>query len=140
MTSRTVRITFTEDTSGSSAYVLPLLQKILDPQEGIKANVIDGTRADGSIIIPGGKKSQKIEIEGILYDDGYDFVSISIAMATMRTSLTAETGTLTLEWLDGASWTTIWSYTVRRIGEIIFPSSMRTDMQAYKVEYIVLSY
>lgn len=140
MGSYTVKFTFLRSGSGYSDYDFPLVQKISDPQEGMKATVIKGTRGDGSICIPGGKKSQTLKIEGIFYDDDYDFVAISTAMTAMRAAVTTDTGTLTMQYWNGASWVVVWAYTVRRIGEIDFPSSMRVDSQNYNLEFLVLSY
>ena len=140
MASYTVRITFTPNLSGASTYTFPLVQSVGDPEQGMKATVIEGKRGDGSIIIPGGKKSQRIELEGILYDDDYDYVAIQTAMEGMRTDVTTDTGTLVMEYWNGASWVNTWSYTVRRIGEISFPPSMRVDMQKYKVTFLVVLY
>ena len=139
MASYTVRITFLRDGSGYSPYTFPLLQSVSDPVEGMKATVIKGARANGTVVIPGGKKSQNIEISGMFYDDDYDFVDITVAMAAMQAAVTTDTGTLTMEYYDGG-WNTVWSYSVRRIEEIVYPTSMRVDSQKYQVSFLVLSY
>jgi len=135
----TVRITFTKDQSGAVSYVLPYLQHVSDPQEGMKATVIHGKRADGAIVIPGGKKSQQINLRGLLVDaDGYKDITTKIN--EMRTKVTTDQAVLTMEHLEGASWVTDWSYTVRRVDEIRFPKGFRTSSQEYEITFLVLAY
>ena len=114
------------------------IQHVSDPQQGIKATIIQGTRGDGSIVIGGGKKSQEIVVRGILFDaDGYK--DLTALMDEMRTKLTTEVATLTMKHYD-SGWVTDWQYTVRRITEIRFPKSMRTESQNYEVNFLVLAY
>lgn len=123
---------------GSGDYTLPLVQSISDPQEGMKATVHEGNRADGAIVIPGGKKSQEIVVTGILLADGY--VDITTAMSTMRSSVTTNVATLTLKHYDGG-WTNDWAYTVRRLTEIKFDeNSLRTNDVEYTITFLVLAY
>lgn len=136
----TVRIKFQESVSGSVAYILPHVFSVSDPIEGMKVTVIPGKRGDGSIVISGGKKSQKIEVEGIIWEDGYDYKTLTTAISTMRSSLTTEIGTLTMEHLEDASWVTDWQYLIRRIDEVDFPTSLRTSGQKYKASFLVVSY
>jgi len=125
--------------AGAGDYTFPLVQSIFDPVEGMKATVIEGNRADGAIVIPGGKKSQEITVKGILLDnDGY--ADLTTLMATMRSSVTTGVATLTLKHFDGG-WTIDWAYTVRRIGEIKFDeSSMRTNDIGYTISFLVTAY
>ena len=133
----TVQVVFQLGVSGEE-YILPHVFKISDPQQGMKATVIPGTRGDGSIVIPGGKKSQEITINGRLIDnDGY--VDLTSLMATMRNMVTTDQATLTLEHFDG-TWQNDWQYQVRRIEEIDFPESLRTWEQEYSVRFLVTSY
>ncbi len=135
----TVKITFLEDSTGSVDYDLPYVFHITDPKEGMKATVIKGTRGDGSIVIEGGKKSQEIIVKGKLFDnDGYK--DLTTLMTEMRTKLTTGVATLTMKHLEGVSYVTDWAYTVRRIEEIRFPKSMRTESQDYEVRFLVLAY
>ena len=130
-----VKITFYD---GTNTYDFPNVFHISDPKEGMKATVIRGKRADGSIIIPGGKKSQEITIRGKLFEeDGY--ADLNTAMNTMRNSITTDTATLVLKHNDGG-WQTDWSYTVRRIEAIRFPQSMRIGVQEYEVTFLVIQY
>jgi len=123
---------------GTYDYNLPLVFHISDPKEGIKATVIPGVRGSGSIIIPGGKRSQEITIRGKLFDeDGYKDLTTKIN--EMRTKVTTDVATLTLKHYDG-SWVNDWQYTVRRIEEIRFPQSDRTAVQEYEVSFLVISY
>ena len=136
MSSYTVKLNFND---GTYDYDLPHVYSLKDPKEGMKATVIEGTRGDGAIVIPGGKKSQEIVVRGRLYDsDGY--ADLSTAMDTMRTNVTTDEATLTLKYWTGTIWQNNWQYTVRRIGEIQFPESLRTDMQNYEIRFLVVSY
>jgi len=135
----TVKINFSVSGSGNPDYDLPHVFHITDPKEGMKATIIKGTRGDGSIIIPGGKESQTITIRGNLFEsDGY--ASLTTAMTTLKNNLTTDVATLTMKHLEGVSWITDWTYTVRRISEIRFPRSLRTGKQEYQVEFLVLAY
>ena len=106
----------------------------------MKATIIRGNRGDGSITIPGGKKSIEIRIRGKIIDDtGYD--AITSKMNEMRTKVTSGSATLKMQHYNG-SWIDDWAYTVRRITEIRFPQSLRTedDSQGYEVVFLVISY
>lgn len=132
-----VKVNFND---GIYNYDLPHIFHVSDPKEGMKAVVIEGNRADGSIIIPGGKRSQTIRVRGNLFDeDGYkDLVT---AMNTMRQNITTDVATLTMKHKEGVSWITDWTYTVRRVNEINFGTqSLRTGKQEYEVEFFVISY
>jgi hypothetical protein len=124
---------------GTNQYTFPIVQSVSDPKEGMKATVIQGTRGDGVIIIPGGKKSQEIRISGVIVDnDGY--TDITTEMNNMRSKVTTNVATLSLQHYIGGSWVTDWAYTVRRIEEITFSDSFRTIDQPYEVRFMVLSY
>jgi hypothetical protein len=137
MASYTVQLVLNNGISGSE-YIFPHVFSVSDPKEGMKATVIEGTRGDGVIIIPGGKKSQEIIIRGRLIDnDGY--ADLTSLMTTMRTMVTTNQATLTMEhWTT--TWVSDWSYTVRRIDEIVFPESLRTWDQEYEVRFLVVAY
>jgi len=138
MSSYQVRVVLNSGISGSE-YIFPNVFHISDPKEGIKATVINGTRADGVIVIPGGKKSQEITIRGRLIDnDGYE--DLTTLMTTMRNTVTTDQASLLLEHWNGSTWQTDWSYTVRRIDEIDFPESLRTWEQEYFAKFLVLAY
>jgi hypothetical protein len=49
MADYTVQFIFND---GSGEVILPLVYQISDPKEAIKATIIEGTRGDGSIVIP----------------------------------------------------------------------------------------
>jgi hypothetical protein len=137
MGSYTVRVVLNSGILGSE-YIFPHVFSISDPSEGMKATIIEGTRGNGSIVIPGGKKSQEITIRGRLIDnDGY--ADLTSLMTTMRSMVTTNQATLTLEHLSG-TYQTDWSYTVRRISEIVFPESLRTWEQEYEVRFLVVAY
>jgi len=100
--------------------------------------IIEGTRGDGAILIPGGKKSQRITISGVIL--GADYKAITDLMNTMKSSITSASGTLLMEHKEGASWITDWTYTVQKINEIEFPTNLRISYQEYNCEFLVLSY
>ena len=136
MSDPTVRINFDD---GTYDYDLPYVFHITDPKEGMKATVIHGTRGDGSVVIPGGKRSQEIIVRGKLLDnDGY--VALTTLINEMKTKVTSAPATLTMKHNVGAGWVTNWQYYVRRVGEIKFPESLRTASQEYQVTFLVTSY
>jgi hypothetical protein len=138
MASYTVQIVFNKGISGSE-YIFPHVFHVSDPKEGMKATVIPGTRGDGAIVIPGGKKSIEIIVRGRLIDnDGYE--DLTTLMNTMRNMVTTAQATLTLEHWNGATWVQDWQYTVRRIDEIDFPESLRIWEQEYSVRFLVIAY
>ena len=57
----------------------------------------------------------------------------------MRTKVTTNSATLKLQHYF-AGWINDWSYTVRRIGEITFPQSLRTSTQEYSVTFKVTNF
>lgn len=130
-----VKINFSD---GTYDYDLPLVQSVSDPKEAMKATVIKGVRADGSLIIPGGKKSIEINVKGKIVEEGYKL--ITDAMNTMKTSITTDPATLTMKHNVGVGWVTDWSYTCRRIEEIRFPASKRTSSQDYETVFIVTNF
>ena len=136
MASFTVVVNFND---GINNYDLPHVFQVSDPYEGMKASVIEGTRGDGVIVIPGGKKSQEIGISGRLIDnDGY--ADLTTLITEMKTKVTTNQATLTLKHWTGSAWQNDWAYTVRRIDEIEFPESLRTWEQEYSVRFLVISY
>ena len=60
-----------------------------------KSTIIEGNRGDGSIYIPGGKKSQRIIIKGILVGDDYN--DLTNQMHEMKTNITTGLGVLKLQ-------------------------------------------
>jgi hypothetical protein len=132
----TVRTIFYD---GTNTYTFPLVQSISDPQEGMKATVIPGIRGNGSIVIPGGKKSQEIIIKGIILDnDGY--IDITTAMDDMRSKVTTNAATLTIEHWTGSTWQPDRVWNIRRINEITFGDSMRICDIEYTVNFLVIAY
>jgi hypothetical protein len=136
MASYTVKLNFND---GVNNYDLLHVSKILDPAPGSKATIIEGNRASGAIVIPGGKKSIRIIIKGVIFDsDG--FADLETAIEDMKSKVTTSVATLTLKYWTGSIWQNVWAYTVRRVNEIDFPESLRTDAQEYDVEFLVISY
>ena len=134
-----VQLIFEDSTISGNTYIFPLVQSVSDASPGMKATVIKGTRADGSIVIPGGQESIEIRISGILFADGY--VDLTTLMDDMRSKVTTNIGTLTLQHFDG-DWQVDWEYAVRRITPIEFPESddFRTQVQKYELSFLVVSY
>ena len=136
MTDYQVQLIFAD---GINSYTFPLVQALRDPNPGMKATVIKGNRASGSIVIPGGQESIEIRVKGYLVDnDGYEDLTDKIN--EMKTKVSTNPATLTLRHWTGSTWQTDWQYSVRRISEIDFPDSFRTSSQEYNVNFLVLSY
>jgi hypothetical protein len=137
MADYTVQVVFLDNLSNT--YTFPLVQSISDPAEGMKATVIEGNRSNGSIIIPGGKRSQEISVRGIIFDnDGY--VDITTKMDDMRSKVTTNPATLTIRHWNGSTWVNDRVWNVRRVNEITFADSMRTTDQNYEVRFLVITY
>jgi len=137
----TVKLNFNDVTNN---YDLPYVQNVSDPIPGMKANVIRGNRASGCIVIPAGKKSIEIVVKGVLWsNEGYaDLVS---QINTMRANITTSPATLTLKhWDDdlsgGGAYITDWAFTCRRIEDITFGDSMRTEKIEYSITFLVTGY
>ena len=114
-----------------NSYELPTVYSVSDPKEGIKNVVIEGFRSDGSVVVPGGKKSQEIVVQGIIV--GEDFDEVSAGIDALKAGVTTEPATLAF----GSEW----SYTVRRLTEIEFEAdTRRTSYQKYTIRFLVLSY
>ena len=124
---------------GSGDYILPHIFHVSDPNPGMKATVIEGNRASGSLVIPGGQKSIEIIITGRLIDnDGY--ADLTTLINDMKSKVTTNQATLTLKHWTGSTWQNDWQYTVRRINEIDFPESLRTWDQEYSITFLVIAY
>jgi len=130
-----VRIIFND---GSGDYELVHCYHLTDPTPGTKDTVIQGNRGDGSIVIPGGKKSHELIVRGTLMADDYN--ALTTLINEMRTKITTNPATLKLQYLSGASWISDWEFSVKRIEEIRFEQSLRTSGQRYEVMFYVLSY
>jgi hypothetical protein len=125
---------------GTHNYDLPLVQSAQYPEEGMKATVINGTRSDGAIVIPGGKRSPEITVRGILAQSGNHYKDIITAIQTLRTNVTTDVATLKKTHVEGASTITDWSLTVRRINPIEFPDSLQVYQQEYIINFLVLAF
>lgn len=136
MASYTVKVNFT---SGAINYDFPHVYSISDPAPAIKATIIEGNRASGAIVIPGGQKSIRINIKGVIFDtDG--FSDLETAIEALKTAITTDVATLTLKYWTGSIWQNVWQYTVRRVEEISFPESLRINAQEYECEFLVISF
>jgi hypothetical protein len=136
MSTSIVRVYFSE---GANQYAFPHVQSVSDSVAGMKATIIEGNRASGSIVIPGGQKSIEITVKGIIVDnDGY--TDITTEMGNMRSKVTTNVATLSLQHFIGGNWVNDWSYSVRRIEEITFDDSLRYVDQPYEVKFLVLAY
>jgi hypothetical protein len=130
-----VRLYFTD---GTKTYTFPYVYALDDPIPGMKATVHEGNRSSGSIIIPGGKESIDITIKGVVTGD--DYSAIITAMNSMRTNVTTNVATLSLQHYDGG-WVNDWSYTVRRIDKIKWEEdNLRTTYQKYECTFKILVY
>lgn len=124
---------------GTNNYDFPHVSKISDPKEGMKATIIEGTRGDGALIIPGGKKSQEILVSGILFNES-GYADLTTLINDMKSKVTTNVATLTLKHWTGSIWQNDWQYTVRRISEIGFDESLRIDVQPYSISFLVVAY
>jgi len=117
-----------------NSFTLPNVGSLDDPRPGIKNVVIEGTRGDGAIVIPGGTPTYNITIRGVIIGSDYDAVMSQIV--TLRSTVTTAEATLTVE-RDSGSFDT---YTVRRIGDIQYSDSpnMRTQSLEYSITFLVL--
>lgn len=142
MSSYIVRVVYNK--GESDQYIFPLVQSITEPKAGTKSVVIKGNRADGSIVIEGGKESQEITIKGKLIDeDGY--VALMNLLGTMKTKIGTGIATITKEYWDstlsgGGDWATTWEYTVRRIEPITYADSLQTDIIEYTATFLIVAY
>lgn len=133
-----VQLVLNEGISGTE-YIFPHVYSVSDPKEGMKATIIEGYRADGVIVVPGGKKSAEIVIKGRLLDnDGY--ADLTDLINEMKSMVTTEQSTLTMRHWTGSTWQNDWEYTVRRIDEITFPESLRTIEQEYECRFLIVAY
>jgi hypothetical protein len=132
-----VRLYFND---GTNTFTFPLVQSATNPEAGTKDVVIEGVRADGSIVIPGGKKSTEITIRGIILHNNDGYSQIIQDMNAMRTYVTNRVATLSQQHWNGSSWVNDWSYTVKRIGDIDFGESLEYLEQQYTVRFLILSY
>jgi len=133
----TVKLTFDD---GTYTYDFPTVFSISDPEAGAKDTLIEGNRGDGSIIIPGGKRSSIISIKGVLVNHA-GYAALTTDIGTMRTDITNNVATLTLQYWNGATWVPTWAYTVKREGEIKFEeASLRTDYIEYSMSFRIISY
>jgi hypothetical protein len=133
-----VRIIYNKGVSGSE-YIFPLVQSITEPKEGTKDTVIKGVRADGSIVIPGGKSSQEITIKGKLWSDtGYE--DLMDKLNEMKLTIGSDIATITKEFWNGSAWENTWIYTVKRIEPITFADSFQTDIQEYTAIFYIVAY
>ena len=132
-----VRLVFN---GGSGDVILPLIISISDPEAGTKDTIIEGKRADGSLVIPGGKRSSIISVKGYLVNHA-GYAAVTSDMSTFRTNISNNIATLTLQHYANAAWSTDWVYTVKRQGEIKFgPDNLRVDYQDYTIDFLIVSY
>jgi hypothetical protein len=124
---------------GANQYIFPVVQDCKEPVPAAKDTVIEGVRADGSIVIPGGKRSQEITIRGILFNNA-GFEAITDAKNDMITKVTTSVTTLQIQHWNGSTWEIDNTYTVKRINEIEFDDSLRTVEMGYTVRFFVISF
>lgn len=134
MASYSVRVVFYD---GTSTYTFPVVQSVQDPTPGMKAVIIPGNRADGSIVIPGGLQSQEVIVNGVLIGD---YAQLTTAMDAMRSGVTTKPASITIQKYVGGTWTTDKVWNVRRITEIKFSDTLRNNDIEYQCSFIVISY
>lgn len=131
--------------SYAASKALPHIQSITDIQPGIKNIVIEGIRGDGALVIPGGRPSYNITVQGILLSsdttlpdgtayataDGTNYEKLTEQMDWLRTYVVTDETHLYVEKTDA----TYADYTVRRLGDIGFRDSLRTSVQEYSISF-----
>jgi hypothetical protein len=123
-----------------NSYVFPVVNSISDPKEATKDTIIEGTRGDGSIVIPAGKKSQTITLKGYLINHA-GYVSLIADKAALEAGVPTSVGTFSAQHWNGSSWTTDYTYTVKRIAPITYDTdTLRTDYLGYTVELFIIAY
>jgi len=123
---------------GVNSYTFPVVQNINDPTPGIKATVIEGNRASGSVVIPAGLKSPELTIKGILSGD--DYSALTTLMDNMRSKVSTLPATITIKHWNGATWINDRVWNVRRIAEIEFGDSLRTSFIDYTINFLVTNF
>jgi len=125
--------------------ILPHIQGVDDAEPGIKNIEIEGTRGDGSLIIPGGRESQDIIIDGIILasdsslpdgtaysnPNGTNYEKIMEQIDWLRINVPTTETHLYVEKTSS----TYDDYVVRRIGKIIFPKNLRRNIQEYTITF-----
>jgi hypothetical protein len=139
----TVRVVYNKG-EPASEYIFPLVQSITEPKEGYKSVVIRGNRADGAIVIDGGKQSQEIIIKGKLWSD-IGYADLMEKLNEMKTHIGSGVATITKEFWNpaltgGGAWQNTWVYTVKRIEPITFADSLQTDIQEYTATFFIVAY
>lgn len=131
--------------SYATSKALPHIQSITDVQPGIKNIVIEGIRGDGALVIPGGRPSYNITVEGILLAsdttlpdgtaystaNGTNYEKLEEQIDWLRTYVVTTETKLYVEKTDA----TYDTYTVRRLNSINFPDSLRTSIQSYTIAF-----
>jgi hypothetical protein len=138
MSNYNVKFIFKEESKPE--YIFPIVQyengSDIAEQKDL---IIEGTRADGSVLIPAGKKHKIITLRGILF--GGDYKILTEQMNAMKIQVTTNLATLSMKHLDPLLGEVIdWVYTVKRYGRIEFVESLRTSTQRYTINFIVLAY
>lgn len=120
-------------------YEFEIVQYTNAPQSPGKAVVIEGTRGEGAIVVPGGKKSWDLVITGILMIDGATegYEELTAKIDEMENLILANTRYKVR--LDKTS-STYYEYKVKRIHTIDYPESLRTDSQEYMVTFLANSW
>ena len=131
--------------SYGASKALPHIQSITDVQPGIKNIVIEGIRGDGALVIPGGRPSYNITVDGILLAsdstlpdgtayataNGTNYEKLTEQINWLRTYVVTTETHLYVEKTDA----TYDNYTVRRLNRINFPDSLRTSIQSYTISF-----
>lgn len=124
---------------------LPHIQSIDDGEPGIKNIKIEGTRGDGELIIPGGRNSQDIIVNGIILaqdktlpdgtpysnPSGTNYEKIMEQIDWLRLNVPTTEIHLYIEKTSS----TYDDYVVRRVDKINFPDNLRRSVQGYTIVF-----
>jgi len=120
-------------------YEFEIVQYTNVPQSPGKSVIIEGTRGEGAIVIPGGKKSWELIISGVLTIDGATegYEELTAKINAMETTILDN---IRYKIRLDKSPSTYWEYNVKRIKAIEYPENMRTESQEYTVRFLANSW
>lgn len=107
-------------------YTFPYVQETNAPQTVKKFTEIKGLRGDGSIVIKGSDDSWDLIVRCILTGENYDEITQKIDILESALEF-AQPYILKIDKEEGGA--TVYSYRIKRLSPIEYPSSLRTDSQ-----------
>lgn len=128
-----------DSTGVNLLYTFEIVQRTNAPQTPLRHLSIEGVRGTGALIIEAGTPAWELEIEGIFTiaeaSEGYEELTAKID--AMESAIVLNTPyVLKLDKTDS----TVYSYKVKRVSAIEYPTSLRNDSQEYRVVFLVNSW